>query len=169
METDAERKETLLESEQNGEVQKLKAKDSWKFLKDEFNVKIQAGPPGSSKQYNSNDVIEIFPADNEERGTACDVPVPSGSTFTIGGVMSTNQFKANKFQADDIPSSRIKQLGMGKMVQTKIDFRKKEAAGLTSVIAGGQTLGSELSTCTPRACISRDDNTGFWRCLVCTL
>ncbi len=186
-ETDAERRKVLLESERDGELQKpLKAKDSWKAFKDEFDLEFQeeeGQSPGASRSGSSKrptgedkDVIEIFSDDDNDGATACDVPVPSGSTFTVGGVLSKTQFKANDLRIGDIPStrsassSRIKQLGLGKMVQTEIDFRKKEALGLTPVGAVERTIGSKPSTR-----VLREDSMHItrafevWSCLVCTL
>lgn len=119
-------------------------------------------------------MIEIFSDDdNNDRAIPCDVPIPSGSTFTVGGggVLSKSQFKA---RVPSTPSTTSVRIGSGKMMQTQIGFsRKKEALGLTRVGAVEQTIGSKPST--QHASVLREDSMHvtraleFWSCLVCTL
>jgi hypothetical protein len=182
-ETDAERRKVLLESERDGELQKpLKAEDSWKAFKDEFEGEFQeeGQSPGASRSGSSKrptdedeDVIEIFSDDDNDGATSCDVPIPSGSTFTVGGVLSKSQFKVNDLRMPSTPSATSVTIGLGKIVQTEIDFRKKEALGLTPVGAVERTIGSKPST--RHASVLREDSMHitrafeFWSCLVCTL
>ena len=180
-ETDAERRQALLESEvKDGDRQaKLgSSKDSWKTFMEDFN--FGGGGDSSSRKASGskgktsiplNEIIDI-PSDGEEDvDTACDVPVASGSTFTTGSWnagTSSNSVSKGKGKATVLPSTS---LGLGKMVQTEIDLRKKESIGMAPVKGGGRKLGAkpkpEPEFKPPE--MQNDRSPSAWSCLVCTL
>lgn len=102
----------------------------------------------------------------------CDLPVASGSTFTTGikptptPVSSSRKGKASS------------DIGLGKLVQTEIQFRKREALGMTGP---GKTLAdsdddevvvvseSRRVSDIPRSNASTSMSQSQWECLVCTL
>ena len=161
-ETDAERREALLTSDQDGDSSnKLGPSSSWKALEQEFdfNNRDQA----SSSNVPIDDIIDLSSDDDDDD---CSIPVSSGSTFTYGhGSAAKGKGKSNS--SDDIKentSSRARHsksnaIGLGKMVEAEIDLRKKESLGMAPVKGGGRTLGSRSAQSTPTK----------WDCLVCTL
>jgi hypothetical protein len=168
-ETDAERREALLASEETaGLEEKLRFGNSWKQFQDEFNF-TGNNVAGGSKQ--TTDVLDI--SSDEDDGGGCDVPVASGSTFTTQ-VHETSAKGKGKLKAAWTPTSNG--LGLGKMVQTEIDLRKKESLGMAPVKGGGRTLGptKSIPKIPPRNDIRdkslREPHTGnHWSCLICTL
>ncbi|KAJ7593048.1 WLM domain-containing protein [Mycena floridula] len=88
----------------------------------------------------------------------CDLPFASGSTFTTA----------------DAPSTvKAPNIGLGKIVQTEIDLRKKESLGLAPIKGGGRTLARPPTKSASRnSQISESSTTSShptWNCLVCTL
>ena len=144
-ETDADRRQALLDSEQDGdERQKLNSNDFWKLFRDEFTLEdMGTGRAGSSKD---QEIIEIFSSD-EEDGQACDIPVPSGSTFTTENIISSSSSGNGKMKA--APSRNKQPLGFGMMVKHEINFRRKEALGMVPDGGGGRTLGTKPSAAEP--------------------
>ncbi|KAF9475398.1 WLM-domain-containing protein [Pholiota conissans] len=165
-ETDAERREALLASEQTTDLdEKLRFGNSWKQFRDDFNF------------------------------TATPSVATSGSTFTTqshgsshGQAESSSDARAKckgKSKATLASSStpRAAQnggLGLGKMVQTEIDLRKKESIGMAPIKGGGRTLGSAepapkitpLRNDTPQSktrSLLEHDTGKQWSCPVCTL
>ncbi|TFK40323.1 WLM domain-containing protein [Crucibulum laeve] len=173
-ETDAERRETLLAAEKEDGVGELKpgSKISWDDFEDDFNF------TGAGKEL------------DEDSG--CDVPVASGSTFTTGSGSSSRTAKEKGKEAKAVtkrePSKSTSkssgELGIGKLVQSEIDLRKKESLGIAPVKGGSRTLGGSTRKITnaldntsrsrllsSQATIPPADSktTGKWSCLVCTL
>ncbi|KAF9524858.1 WLM domain-containing protein [Crepidotus variabilis] len=159
-ETNAERRQTLLESQQDDkDLIKLESKDSWEQFKYEFNFqgpKLEVG--GSIKLWkvedDSDDVLEIFDSD-EESGRTCDVPTASGSTFTSGNL--TNFSSSSKGR--NKPSVPF---GPGKLLQSEIEFRKKEGLGMAPLNNDreGTLGGKSKSTENPRAKVKTTVNSG---------
>lgn len=88
-ETDMERRQTLLHSEESrdGEADRFLGKGLlWKDFDNEFNFKSsqQGEDAGGSKaqRQGSIDVIEL--TDDSEDGEHCDIPAASGTVFTTG-------------------------------------------------------------------------------------
>lgn len=168
-ETDAERREALLASEQTAGLEdKLRFGNSWKQFQDEFNFTGNSAASGSKQ---TKDILDI--SSDADDGGGCDVPVASGSTFTTQVHVTSVKGKA-KSKAALTPTSNG--LGLGKMVQTEIDLRKKESLGMAPVKGGGRTLGSTKSIpkIPPRNDTQdkslREPHTGnHWSCLICTL
>ncbi|KAF9048620.1 WLM domain-containing protein [Panaeolus papilionaceus] len=164
-ETDAERRETLLASEDSKDISnlgnKLGSRDAWKQFEKDFNfgnVKLESG---RTTRITTLDVIDIS-SDEEDTsrpsGQRCDVQAPSGSTGTIAGARSTtNPSTTSNWGVSNSTSGRGRQeLGLGSLVKTEVEFRKKEALGLAGrKNAGGRTL-----------CQGGNHK---WTCLVCTL
>jgi len=154
IETDAERRQTLLNTgEQENDLLRLDKATSWKEFQREFNF-----------GYARHD-------DNE-----CDLPVASGSTFTTGSTEQKFQKPTPKpvFSRKGKSSSDI---GLGKLVQTEIQVRKREAVGMTGP---GRTLADsdddEIVVSEPsrvshilRTNASTSVSQAQWECLVCTL
>lgn len=180
-ETDAERRQALLESEvKDGDRQEKlgSSKGSWKTFMEDFNFG-GSGDSSSRKASGSkgktsmplDEIVEVRSDGDEDVDTACDVPVASGSTFTTGGWNAGTSSKSaskGKGKATVLPSTS---LGLGKMVQTEIDLRKKESIGMAPVKGGGRKLGAkpkpEPEYQPPE--MQNDRPPSAWSCLVCTL
>ena len=142
----------------------------------------QAGP-GSSRHLGT---IEIL-SDNEE--DHCDLPRTSGFTSVIGQTSARQQKGKNKDTGTSSqPTGQASKnqrngsaprtgstnqgggvaLGLGKLVQTEIDFRKKESIGLASTQGGGRTLGSSRPR-GPSPDLDPASQGGRWNCKICTL
>ena len=132
---------------------------------------MPTGRAGSLKTLSDRDIFEIFSSD-EEDGRACDVPVPSGSTFTTENVISSSS--SSNGQAKGEPLER-QTLGLNKIAQHEINFRKKEALGMDPVGGRGRTLGAtkpstkSVPMCGPSSAEPSDRESTCWGCLVCTL
>ncbi len=155
IETDAERRQTLLNTgEQENDLLRLDKATSWKEFQREFNF-----------GYVQHD-------DNE-----CDIPVASGSTFTTGSMQQKSQKPTPK--PEPVSSRKGKassDIGLGKLVQTEIQFRKREALGMTGsgrtladsddeIIVSEPSRVSDLSRNNASTSVSQAQ----WECLVCTL
>ncbi|KAK0469808.1 WLM domain-containing protein [Desarmillaria tabescens] len=154
-ETDGERRQALISSEKDN-LHNLKF--SWEEFKDDFIF------TGDGK----DNIIEISSDEENVKGEPCDIPVPSGSTFTSG---INNKAKHNK-------NKESPPLGLGKLAKTEVDFRKKEALGMAPT-QGSRKLGGQ-----PKSKESGDrvqphvtkplseieiSPTELWECAVCTL
>jgi hypothetical protein len=185
-ETDAERRQTLLSSKQeDDDIEFLGTGKDWTMFQEEFSFGQASGKksgPGSSRHLGT---IEIPSEDDEDH---CDLPQTSGSMSVIGqssarqqkgkskdkGTSSQSAGQGSKNQRNG-PTPRNGStnqgggvLGLGKLVQTEIDFRKKESIGLASIQGGGRTLGSSK----PRGPSPALDPAGQgvrWNCKICTL
>ncbi|PPQ65296.1 hypothetical protein CVT26_000256 [Gymnopilus dilepis] len=164
-ETDAERRQALQEAEQGQESnQKLGPGFSWSQFKDEFNFDNGSSASGSKQPQVVGDILEIF--SDEDEANACDVPVASGSTYTT--TPSTASSVKGKGKAS-LNKQDGKSLGLGKLVQSEIDFRKKEALGMALVKGGGRKLGSKPDDAQNSKVKTSSSPGGVWSCLVCTL
>ena len=176
----------LLASEQTTDLeQKLGDRKSWKQFQDDFNFDGASAASGSKRSTIGVDIIDIS-SDVED---ACDVPVASGSTFTTkpagnaqpGG---TGKGKSKPSSPPRITSrtkplpkaSNSRALGLGKMVKTEVDLRKKEALGMAPVKGGGRTLGSRRPvkrspsvSSSEEALVKEPAPERPWSCPVCTL
>jgi hypothetical protein len=144
IETDAERRQTLLNTgEQENDLLRLDKATSWTEFQREFNF-----------GYGQHD--------------ECDLPVASGSTFTTGSTPTPKPVSSRSSKGK--ASSDI---GLGKLVQTEIQFRKREALGMTGpgrtlVDSDDEIIVSEPSRI-PRSNASTSVPQAQWECLVCTL
>lgn len=142
-----------------------------------------------SKSQTSSDVIDISSDEGEKEGgdqdadDSCDLPIASGSTFTTHPYTSQSQPKRST-RTPTGPGLRL-----GKMVQTEMELRRKEALGMAPVKGGGRTLGATPAKASTKmrrdSPMLTDDRTmirrpqkkhdgvespeGRWTCLVCTL
>ncbi|KAG7451134.1 WLM-domain-containing protein [Guyanagaster necrorhizus] len=147
-ETDGDRREALISSEKD-DLRNLKS--SWEEFKDDFIF------TGDGK----DNVIEISSDEENVKREPCDIPVPSGSTFT-SGVNDTMKRSENNGKGKE---KETPPLGLGKLVKTEVDFRKKEALGMVPT-QGSRRLGGRVK--------SKESDTEFsptepWECAVCTL
>jgi len=115
-------------------------------------------------------------AQHDDNG--CDLPIASGSTFTTA---SSTQYKSQKPTPKPEPvisrkGKAFSDIGLGKLVQTEIQFRKREALGMTGpgrtladsddeIVVSGPSRVSDI----PRSNASTSVSQAQWECLVCTL
>ncbi|SJL09620.1 uncharacterized protein ARMOST_13000 [Armillaria ostoyae] len=158
-ETDGERREALISSEKD-DLRNLKS--SWEEFKDDFIF------TGDGK----DNVIEISSDEEDVKGELCDIPVPSGSTFTSGMNDGEQRSKyKGKGKEKEMPP-----LGLGKLAKTEVAFRKKEALGMAPT-QGSRKLGSKSKESGDRAQphVTKPwseiefSPTEPWECAVCTL
>lgn len=157
IETDAERRKTLLNSgEQENDLLRLDKANSWKEFQREFNF-----------GYTQHDKDE------------CDLPIASGSTFTtastgkkeleqdLAGSSSTPKPVTSKPPQSKVSSD----IGLGKLVQNEIQFRKREALGMTGPGRGLADSDDEIIVISEPERVSSDSqgSRAHWECLVCTL
>ena len=137
---------------------------------------MPTGGAGSSKTLSDQDIFEIFSSDEEDE-QACDIPIPSGSTFTTGNIISSSSSSNGKEKSEPLerlPPRSKRSLGLRKIVQHEIDFRKKEALGMDPVGGKGRMLSTtkpstkNVSMSGPSAEVSDREGT-CWSCLVCTM
>ncbi|KIL67558.1 hypothetical protein M378DRAFT_159365 [Amanita muscaria Koide BX008] len=155
-ETDTQRRQALLNSgEQDNDIARLDRANSWKEFQREFDF--------GSKSPNHE----------------CDIPVASGSTFTtkeskpksLAGSSSTTS-KPLRPSSSSYKGKAPTNIGAGKLVQTDIKFRKKEAIEMSN---GGRTLADSDDEILVVSESKGPTTTqmGFgdlqWECLVCTL
>ncbi|KAK0193763.1 WLM domain-containing protein [Armillaria mellea] len=158
-ETDGERREALISSEKD-DLRNLKS--SWEEFKDDFIF------TGDGK----DNVIEISSDEEEVKEELCDIPVPSGSTFTSG--MNDGE-KRSKHKGKE-KEKETPPLGLGKLVKAEVDFRKKEALGMAPT-QSNRKLGSKSKESGDRTqphVTNPWSETEFlptepWECAVCTL
>lgn len=164
-ETDKDRRDTLLAAKQVDDVEVLDSVMLWKDFEGEFHFGVKP-----------EDMKPTEP---------CDLPVASGSTYTSGGgktlkeettkarVLDTGKAVVGCFlysliiYPSRVESSRakarnLKPIGIGKIVQTEVDLRKKESLGLAPVKGPGRTLGGSGKSIP-------NDLSPTWSCRVCTL
>jgi hypothetical protein len=182
-ETDSDRRQTLMSSEQDDDLQELKAGTLWEYFEKDFH----SGKESISDRKDS---------------PGCDLPAHSGSVGTSGNPKDmSSQGKRKRSEEDDPESlstswavprthltashprteisttkklttttSKPASLGIGKFVQAEIDLRKKESLGMASIKGGGRTLGTRTSTAgSDKNTAQKSLNTLQWICLVCTL
>lgn len=170
-ETDAERREALLESDKDADLSnlnKLGPGSSWKGLEQEFdfNNRDQA----TSSNVPIDDIIDLSVDDDDD--SHCNIAVASGSTF-IHGHSNAAKGKGKSDPSDDVKENTFSKarhpktnaIGLGRMVKAEIDLRKKESLGMAPVKGSGRTLGSRST-----GMIQNVQSTAMkWDCLVCTL
>ncbi|CAA7267167.1 unnamed protein product [Cyclocybe aegerita] len=176
-ETDADRRKALVDSEKDptGQQEKLSSRTSWKLFKDEFNFNEPPKASGSGSAL-PNDTIEISSNDDGQDGGLCDVPIASGSTYATGSSSKGKGKHKGESQASTaaLTSKAKGNLGLGRMVQTEIDLRKKEALGMAPVKGGGRILSTKPPMRDPGPAKAIGESSGkspqgAWSCLVCTL
>lgn len=186
-ETDAERRQALLSSEQGDDLaQKLGSESSWTQFENDFNFSAQNTATGPREMF--NDVIDIS-SDGGDDGELCGLPAASGSTAVMKPPPDPSRTDKDKLKAVELKrglgqkstgrGSSLNPLGLGNIVQTEINFRKKESLGLAPIRGSGRTLGSKSKL----ELVSREEQSPyvfeppvaklfgehFWICLVCTL
>jgi hypothetical protein len=181
-ETDAERRQALLSSEQDDDLtQKIASGSSWKQFENDFNFSSRNTTAGSKEVI--NDVIDIS-SDDGDGGKSCDLPVVSGSTYTMKPQypsrmdkekLTTTESSRRFGQKSKRQGPSLNRLGRGSIMQAEIEFRKKESLGMAPIRGGGRILASKP--------VSREEQLAaileplpvklsaekFWSCLVCTL
>lgn len=164
-ETDAERREALLASDQDVDLSN-RPSSSWKALEQEFNFNSHDQP--TSSNVSIHDIYNVSSDDDDD----CNIPITSGSTFTHGR-SSAAKSKGNSNSLNDIKENtstkgRSNTIGLGGMVEAEVDLRKKESLGMAPVKGRGRTLGSSSTGITQNA-QSTPAKQDVWNCLVCTL
>ena len=157
IETDAQRRQALLNSEErNSELIRLDRSDSWREFQREFDSL-------------SNDIND------------CDLPVASGSTFTTAVVKEKKpQFQPSKSSPPSTSSRKGKAPPgscPGKVIRSEIQLLKKEALAVTdgeSTLAGSddEIIVVSESRRNPDPTTpwpSEPSSESQWECLVCTL
>lgn len=162
-ETDKDRRDTLLAAKQVDDLEVLDSATLWKDFEGEFDFGVK--PEGSKPTVLVDDVIDIS-SDEEGGRKPCDLPVASGSTYTSGGGKGLKK-ETTRARVLDTESSRAKAtnlgpIGIGKIVQTEVDLRKKESLGLAPVKGAGRTLGGSGKSI-PK------DLSPTWSCHICML
>ncbi|KAJ4500684.1 WLM domain-containing protein [Lentinula lateritia] len=141
-ETDADRKQTLLATEKDEDLKNLHSGTSWKDFENDF---IFTGRGRTN--------VAVISSDEESD--------PFSATMK-------GKRKADAFEPLKEPSSKIFKnansksgLRLGNLVKTEVDFRKKEALGMTPVQGEGRTIdGSESGN-------QKQNSANFsWPCLV---
>ncbi|KAK0204771.1 WLM domain-containing protein [Desarmillaria ectypa] len=160
-ETDEERREALIFSEEDV-LRSLKS--SWEEFRHDFIF------TGDGK----DNTIEISSDEESVKREPCDIPVPSGSTFTSG---MNDGSKGSKNKGEE-KEKETPSLGLGKLVKTEVDFRKKEALGMVPTQGnrklGGQVKskesGDRVQPHVTKPCSEFEFSpTVPWECAVCTL
>ena len=163
-ETDTERREALLKSDEDADLSNRLGPSTWKRLEQEFDFNNRDRTTSSNVPI--DDIIDLSSDDNDDH---CNIGLASGSTFTHGH-SSAAKGKGKFDPSDDVKentSSKARHpksnaIGLGGMVKAEIDLRKKESLGMAPVKGSGRTLGSRstgMKQLTPTK----------WDCLVCTL
>ncbi|KAJ3801820.1 WLM domain-containing protein [Lentinula aff. detonsa] len=139
IETNADRKKTLLDAELDSDedLEKLGSGAVWKDFENDFTFTGHGRP----------NVIVISSDDESDSATILE---------------GKGKRKADVFEQMIEPSPKIRKksdlnIGLGKIVETEVTFRKKEALGMTGK---GRTIGD--------GAICTGEHTP-WYCLVCTL
>ena len=158
-ETDKDRRETLLAAKQVDDVEVLDSVTLWKDFEGDFHFGVK--PEGMKLT------------------EPCDLPVASGSTYTSDGgkttkarVLDTGKtvvwclysllINPSRIESSRAKATNLKPIGIGKIVQTEVDLRKKESLGLAPVKGPGRTLGGSGK-------LIPNDLSPTWSCRVCTL
>ncbi|KAF9069241.1 WLM domain-containing protein [Rhodocollybia butyracea] len=141
-ETDSDRRKALLATQHDEDLDNLHSGKSWRGFEDDFVFTGQG----------RSDVIDIS---SDEESTGAD---------------AKGKRKASTIEnfADSEPSSKKtrdsgSKLGLGKIVETEVAFRKKEALGMTPVQGKGRRVGGSSKHS------GRDGEHLPWPCSVCTL
>lgn len=159
-ETDSERRQTLLSSEQNNDLQALKSGTLWDFLQKD----VVSGDRAVASHVNGMLDHEVI------SGTEA-----STTGFAIGKRKRKNTTEEGKNPAKKAVKSPATPLGIGNLVQSEIDYRKKESLGMVPVNGGGRALGTGtsgakgLSHNVSQRVQTQAPTQQQWTCLVCTL
>ena len=163
-ETDADRREALLKSDKDADLDnKLGPSSSWKGLEQEFHFNNH--DQATLSNVSIDDIIDL--SSDDDKDDHCNIAVASGSTF-IHGHSNAAKGKGKSDSSDDVKEKTSKArhpksnaIGLGGMVKAEIELRKKESLGMAPVKGSGRTLGSRSQNVqlTPMK----------WDCLVCTL
>jgi hypothetical protein len=163
-ETDAERREALLTSDQDADSSnKLGSSSSWKALEQEFafNNHDQA----TSSNVPIDDIIDLS-SDNDD--DHCSIPVASGSTFTHGhsnAAKGKGKFKSSNDITENSSSNtrhpKSNATGLGR-IEAEMDPKSLD---MVPVKGGGRTVGPRSAGMTKNA----QSAAMKWNCLVCTL
>lgn len=171
-ETDAERREGLLASDQDiDESNKLGHSDSWKALEQEFDFNNNQNQATSSKVPIDDAIILL--TDDDDDDDDGNIPIAYGSTFTHGFSSAakdkgmSSSIKGNA--SSKARHSKSNAIGLGRMAEAEIDFRKKESLGMASVKGSERTLGSRSRSTGMTQIASSTPIATQWNCLVCTL
>ena len=168
-ETDIERREALLKSDEDADLSnKLGPSSSLKGLEQEFDFNNRDRTTSSNVPI--DDIIDLTSDDDDDNH--CNIAVASGSTF-VHGHSNAAKGKRKFDPSDDVKENtsskarhpKSKAIGLGGMVKAEIDLRKKESLGMAPVKGGGRTLGSKST-----GMLGNVQSTSTkWDCLVCTL
>ncbi|RDB25998.1 DNA-dependent metalloprotease WSS1 [Hypsizygus marmoreus] len=130
-ETDSDRRKTLLSSETNEYLPDLKSGSLWESFERDFDFNASRGE-----------------ATHEDTSQGCDLPSQAGTTGTNPQAHNGKQnatypdgadvVGASSADAGEIPST-ARPIGIGKLAQTEITVRKKEALGMAPVKASSHT------------------------------
>lgn len=164
-ETDAERREALLTSNQDTDsTNKLGRIGSWRVLEQEFG--FDNHDQATSSNVPIDDIIDLSSEndDDDSSGTTAFTHGHSSAAKDKGKSNSLKDLKENASKATQSKSNAMA-LGLGRMVEAEIDIRKKESLGMAPVKGGGRTLGSRSSGMKQNA----QSTPKKWDCLVCTL
>ena len=171
-ETDAERREALLKSDEHADLSnKLGPSSSWKGLEQEFDFNNRDRTTSSNVLI--DDIIDL--SSDDDNDVHCNIAVASGSTF-IHGDSNVAKGKGKFESSDDVKentSSKARHpksnaIGLGGMVKAEIDLRKKESLGMAPVKGSERTLGPR-STGNSGMLQNVQSTPMKWDCLVCTL
>lgn len=161
-ETDSERRTALVSSGLDEDLRSLKSNLLWEAQQDTFKF---TPPPDNI----SCDVIDISDSEDEvgpsnKRPQHAIVPLPPKLEANAKkGGLPPEISKASLIRVVAGRSSAPSGFGLGKLVQSEIEFRKKESSGMAPTKAGGRTLGGGL----PSGSSQRIEP--GWECKVCTL
>ena len=177
-ETDSDRRQTLLRSEQNEDLQGLKSGTLWDFFQRDFITGRQGAshvtemPDDHDTRYVENDTSKPSISGGKRKHDSEEV---EGDLHHLHFCRLTELFPTERPRTGKVVRSAATSLGIGKLVQSEIDLRKKESLGMAPVKGGGRTLG----TGTSHICTGSSHNVArthaqtpspeWWACLVCTL
>ena len=123
------------------------------------NVPIPSGSTGNIASSSQGPGVAgklISNSGGEEDGQAYDIPIPSGSTLTTRNIVSSSSSSDGKVK----PSRSKQSLGLRKIIQHKINFRKGDSRGhmlgtttpSTEDVSGPESSGQEGTCCSCLVC-----------------
>ncbi|KAF9450355.1 WLM-domain-containing protein [Macrolepiota fuliginosa MF-IS2] len=157
-ETDAERRQLLLDSKESGNTEDDCALGKgllWKYFDTEFRFNTTQQKDGEipsghlytpKPQLNVLDVIDLTDSP-DMANDPCDIPIASGSTF-VSSVKESSKGKQKEVYRSTSNQSSIPRLDKSpqksaprNLVKSETELRKKEALGLAQMKGGDRTLG----------------------------
>ncbi|KAI0077919.1 WLM-domain-containing protein [Panus rudis PR-1116 ss-1] len=197
-ETDQDRKRTLLESMDQGELDSMKT-SCIDLTGDDFIFPIQSNDPGPSRQRRSSpsqtkfakqkeadiSLIEISDDEEPEAAPSCDVKRLRDPNVAATSSSVLNQ--TGKKSSDSSRPKKKQKTASGPLVMDEMQTRKKEALGM---VGPGRTLGSpgpsksgslrstqptltesfqRSKDTSPTDLARKEQSDKEWSCLVCTL